>query len=236
MKPRKTLSSAGLAILVSCNLAIPNAYAANTVTVPILLEGQGSDGNEANDIRMSWDHGSTPDPIQMRWATSQIPVRGAALKPLIEAFDYAMAYQSTTTHPTGILSLSITSTTSLGDEGSSVGAGLAVGFLALLRGDRLASGIAVTGTLESTGRIGPVRNIVQKVRIAAHQGYRVVLVPRGQVRGPRARLVGIGVESNVIIQEVGTIPEAYAIMTGKQLEWKSLNAPRGSTDPPTSSS
>jgi len=216
MRPHTTFVCAGLAMLISCNLAILNAYASNTVKVPILLEGQDSDGNEANEIVMSWDHGSMPDPIQMQWATSQIPVRGAALEPLMAAFDYAMAYQSTTIHPTGILSLSITSTGSLGDEGPSVGAGLAVGFLAVLRGDRLASGIAVTGTLESTGRIGPVRNIAQKVRIAVHQGYRVVLVPRGQVRAPRARLVGIGVDSKVIIQEVGTIPEAYAIMTGRQ--------------------
>ncbi len=215
MKPHNTFAYAGLAILVSCHLDVFDVYASNIVQVPILLEGHQSDDNEVNEAVMSWDHASTPNPLQMQWKTSQVPVRGATLVPLMVAFDYAMAYQSMTLVPTGILSLSITLSAPLGEEGSSVGASLAVGFLAVLRGDQLARDIAMTGTLEPNGRIGQVRNITQKIMIAAYQGYRVVLIPRGQISVPRARLVGV--ESSVMIREVGTIEEAYAILTGKPL-------------------
>lgn len=215
MKPYNTFAYAGLAILVSCHLDVFDVYASNVVKVPILLEGHQSDDSEVDEVVMSWDHGSTPNPLQMRWKTSQVPVRGAALEPLMTAFDYAMTYQSMTQDPTGILSLSITLSAPLGDEGPSVGAGLAVGFLAVLRGDQLAKDIAMTGTLEPDGRIGQVRNIKQKIMIAAYQGYRVVLIPRGQISVPRARLVGT--KSSMTIREVGTIEEAYVIVTGKPL-------------------
>lgn len=215
MKPHNTFAYAGLAILVSCHLDVFEVNASNIVKVPILLEGHQSDDGDVDEAVMSWDHGSTPDPLQIRWKTSQVPVRGAALEPLMTAFDYAMAYQSMTKHPTGILSLSIRLSAPLGEEGPSAGAGLAVGFLAVLRGDQLAQDIVITGTLEPSGRIGQVRDIKQKILIAAQQGYRVVLIPRGQISIPRTKLVGI--ESSVMIREVGTIAEAYAIVTGKQL-------------------
>lgn len=215
MKPHNTFAYASFAILVWCHFDAFNVYASNIVTVPILLEEHQSDDNGVNEVVMSWDHGSTPNPLQMRWKTSQVPVLGAALDPLMTAFDYAMAYHSMTVDPTGILSLSITLSAPLGAEGPSVGAGLAVGFLAVLRGDQLARDIVMTGTLEPNGRIGQVRNIKQKIIIAAYQGYRVVLIPRGQISIPRRRLVGS--ESSVMIREVGTIEEAYSILTGKPL-------------------
>jgi len=109
------------------------------------------------------------------------------------------------------------SSTSISTEGPSAAAALAIGFLALLKGDRLIDGIALTGTLESTGRIGQVRNIREKIKAAGREGYRVLLVPRGQMYAPRVKLVGIGVEPNVVVREVGTIDEAYEIMTGNRL-------------------
>ena len=217
MKPYHPLARICFAILVSCNFSILDVYASNEVKVPILIEAQEFDKDDVNVAVMSWDHGSTPDPVQMQWATSQLPVRGAGLEPLMNAFDFAMTYQSMTMHPTGILSLSLIHSAPIGGEGPSLGAGLAVGFLAVLRGDQLARGIAITGTLESSGRIGRVRNIEQKIMTAAAQGYRVVLIPRGQIQIPRLRVVKHDIEQSMIIKEVGTVDEAYAFMTGKQL-------------------
>ena len=122
-------------------------------------------------------------------------------------------------HPTGTLSLSTTISSPLSNDGPSAGAALAVGFLAVLRGDPLLSDVALVGALEITGRIGQVRRIGTRIRAAARQGYRVVLVPRGQRQVPHIiRRVGMGVEPNIIIREVGTIDEAYEIMTGKRLQ------------------
>ncbi|MDR4467750.1 MAG: hypothetical protein MRJ68_05515 [Nitrospira sp.] len=219
MKPCRLFACIGLAVLILCNFGILDVYAFNEVKVPILIEGQEFDKDDVNVAMMSWDHGSTPDPVQIQWRISQLPVRKEGLQPLMNAFDYAVAYQSAMIHPTGILSLSLIHSTPIGDEGSSLGAGLAVGFLAVLRGDQLARGIAITGTLESSGRIGLVRNLDKKIMKAAVQGYRVVLVPRGQIQAPRLRVVKNNVGQSMIIREVGTIEEAYTIMTDKQL-WR----------------
>jgi predicted S18 family serine protease len=90
----------------------------------------------------------------------------------------------------------------LGAEGASSGAALTVGFFAVLRGDQLRNGIAITGVLESSGRIGQVRNIGKMVQAGARQGYRVLLVPRGQMSVPRVKFAGIGVEPNVAYRGV----------------------------------
>jgi Lon-like protease len=217
MNPCATSAWAGLAILALCSIGDIAVCAANTVEVPFLIEAMESNDQVSNAVVMTWDHGSSPDPLEMRWETSQLPVRGTGLESLIQAFDYAMAHQSATRPLTGILSLSLTLSAILREEGPGFGAGLAVGFLAVLRGDQLARGVAITGTLESTGRIGKVKNIEQKILAAAYQGYRVVLVPREQLRVPHARLVGSGGKRNVIVREVGSIQEAYVILTGKQL-------------------
>ena len=53
--------------------------------------------------------------------------------------------------------------------------------------------------------------------MAARAGYHVLLVPRGQFYAPRVNRVSLNLESNVLVREVGTIEEAYEIMTGKKL-------------------
>jgi predicted S18 family serine protease len=92
-----------------------------------------------------------------------------------------------------------------------------VGFLAVLRGDQLRQDIAITGKLLATGEIGPVTHVIEKAKAAAQAGYRMLLVPRGQFYAPRANLVRSTPESNLIVHEVGTIEEAYEIMTGTKL-------------------
>lgn len=196
--------------------SIGHTDAAQKISVPIFTEVQESDRTGVETFVMKWDQGSTPDPLLLQWQASQVIVRGAALEPLLKAFEYAVAsYHSTTSHPTGTLSLSTTVSAPLSDNGVSAGAALAIGFLAVLKGDRLTDEIAIVGALEPTGRIGQVRRLAGKIRAAARQGYRVVLVPRGQRPVPSIRLVGMGVDPNIMVHEVGTIEEAYAIMTGK---------------------
>lgn len=218
MAPFRMLVQGGLMALVLLGGVSGEVHAANRVSVPIFTEAQESNRSGVDTIAMSWDQGSAPDPLLLQWQTSHVMVRGEAFEPLMEAFDYAMAYDSTTMRPTGTLSLSTTLSTPLKDDGLSAGAALAVGFLAVLRGDRLTNEVALVGALEPTGRIGQVRRIRAKIRAAARQGYRVVLVPRGQRQIPTVRFVGMGVEPNITVREVGTVEEAYEIMTGKRLQ------------------
>ena len=193
------------------------ASAAHVVHIPISAAVRTDNGSGFNVIEMSWDQQGSPNPLRLQWGNSQVPVRGAGLGPLTGAFAYALDRLGPLRRPTGTLSLSALSTLPTSSEGPSAGAALAVGFLAVLKGERLISGIALIGTLEPTGRIGSVTRMAEKMNAAARTGYRMLLVPRGQLPAPRVNLVRIGMEPNLILREVGTVDEAYEIMTGKKL-------------------
>lgn len=197
--------------------AAGDAAASHVVHLPISAAVRAETGSGFNVIVMSWDQEGAPNPLRLQWGHSQVPVRGAGLGPLAGAFDYALNRLGPHHRPTGTLSLSTFSEVPTSSEGPSAGAALAVGFLAVLKGERLISGIALTGTLEPTGRIGSVTRMADKMKAAARSGYRVLLVPRGQLPAPRVNLVRMGAESNLILREVGTVDEAYEIMTGKKL-------------------
>lgn len=133
------------------------------------------------------------------------------------AFQFAVERLTPSLHPTGTLSLYATFSGPLSAEGSTAEAALAIGFLALLKGDHLKQDITITGTLEDDGRIGEVSQVAEKTTAAARAGYHVLLVPRGQFYAPRVNRVSLTLESHVLVREVDTIEEAYEIMTGKKL-------------------
>jgi hypothetical protein len=193
------------------------ASAAHVVLIPISAAVQTDDTSGFNIIEMSWDQERSPSPLRLQWGKSQVPVRGAGLEPLVGAFAYAVDRLGPFHRPTGTLSLSTLSMVPTSSEGPSAGAALAVGFLAVLKGERLISGIALTGILEPTGRIGSVTRMEEKIHAAARSGYRILLVPRGQLPAPRVNLVRIGMEPTLILREVGTVEEAFEIMTGTKL-------------------
>lgn len=134
-----------------------------------------------------------------------------------DAFQFAVMRLGDSIRPTGTLSLYATFTGPLSEEGSTAEAALAIGFIALLKGDQLRRDITITGTLEGDGRIGQVAQVAEKTTAAARAGYHVLLVPRGQFYAPRVNRVAFTPESNVLVREVDTIDEAYEIMTGKKL-------------------
>ena len=193
------------------------AVASRTVTVPIsvaILTGQ--QGGFPTFV-MKWDEGSQPNPLALRWGRSQVPVRSAGMGSIQRAFRFAMERLAPSIQPTGVLSLYATFVGPFSEEGSTAEAALAIGFLALIKGDPLIKEITMTGTLESDGTIGQVTQVAEKTRAAARAGYRMLLVPRGQFYAPRMNRVALNLESKVLVREVDTIEEAYEIMTGKKL-------------------
>lgn len=193
------------------------ALAGRTVTVPISVATYKDDQPGFPTFVMKWDEGSQPDPVTLRWGRSQVPVRGAGMGSIQRAFRFAVERLTPSIHPTGTLSLYATFSGPLNAEGSTAEAALAIGFLALLKGDPLIQEITITGTLEADGRIGQVGQVAEKTTAAARAGYRVLLVPRGQFYAPRINRVALSLESRVLVREVDTIEEAYEIMTGKKL-------------------
>ncbi|CAE6730107.1 MAG: hypothetical protein H8K06_17940 [Nitrospira sp.] len=204
--------------LVGCLLFIPPPALANrTLVVPISVATYTDAQSGFPTFVMKWDEGRQPDPLTLKWGRSQVPVRGAGMKSIQHAFQFAVERLTPSLHPTGTLSLSATFSGPLSAEGSTAEAALAIGFLALLKGDHLKQDITITGTLEDDGRIGEVSQVAEKTTAAARAGYHVLLVPRGQFYAPRVNRVSLTLESHVLVREVDTIEEAYEIMTGKKL-------------------
>jgi hypothetical protein len=199
------------------SLLSSTAFASRTLTVPISIATYTDDQVGFPTFVMKWDEGGQPDPLTLRWGRSQVPVRGTGMGSIQRAFRFAVERLTPSIRPTGIVSLYATFSGPLSAEGSTAEAALAIGFLALLKGDRLIQDITITGTLESDGRIGQVAHVAEKTTAAARAGYHVLLVPRGQFYAPRINRVSLSLESNVLVREVETIEEAYEIMTGRKL-------------------
>jgi predicted S18 family serine protease len=66
-------------------------------------------------------------------------------------------------------------------DGRSAGAAFAVELIAMFKGTYLRGDVCLTGTLESTGRIGKVGAIPQKMKAAWAGGCHLILVPRYQM-------------------------------------------------------
>lgn len=204
---------AGLAV-VSLWL-IPSAAARSTVEVPVLAAIDANDRGVFKVLVMEWDRQAAPDPMVLKWGNNRVRVKGSALGALGQALAFAVD-RSPGLRPTGTVSIYGAAYSPVSSDGPSAGAVMAVGFMALLRGDQLIRGTALTGTLQPDGRIGPVGAIGDKVRAAAREGYRTILIPVGQRDDPRWNLNGLAMDLHLTINEVATVDDAYQLMTGRR--------------------
>ena len=144
------------------------AQASRTLVVPISVATYTDTQVGFPTFVMKWDEGAQPDPLALRWGRSQVPVRGTGMTSIQHAFQFAVTRLDASIRPTGTLSLYATFTGPLSEEGSTAEAALAIGFIALLKGDQLRRDITITGTLEGDGRIGQVDQVAEKKIGRAH--------------------------------------------------------------------
>jgi PDZ domain-containing protein len=190
--------------------------AEHIVEVPVLVAIPSNERGAFEVMLMQWDQKPTPDPLALHWTTNRIKFAPVYLDTMFRALRYAMARTPSVTH-TGSIVIKGAAYVPTSTDGPSGGAVMTVGFLALFKGHHLQRSIALTGTLEPDGRIGPVGAISDKVQAAAREGYRTVLVPLGQSTDPRWNAQSLAMRLNVVIREVATIEEAYEFMTGQRL-------------------
>ncbi len=98
-------------------------------------------------------------------------------------------------------------------EGSSASGAVAVGILSAWRGDTLRPDVVMTGRIEPDGAIKPVGGLPAKVQAAADERFTTVLVPRGQLATPQWDLRALAAARAIDVAEVGTLDDAYRIMT-----------------------
>jgi len=110
--------------------------------------------------------------------------------------------------------------------GPSAGGAATVLAAALLKNLTLRDDVAMTGTINSGGIIGPVGGVKEKIEAAANSGVRTVLIPKG-VTGVSSSekdnetleiedidLVAFGKELGITVVEVTTFAEALEQFTG----------------------
>ena len=193
------------------------ADAESVVEVPMLAAMQSNDLGVFEVLLFRWDQQGTPGPIELQWQGGNIQPGQTNLGSMALAFAYALEHTPATSH-TGTVSAIGIAYAATGTDGPSAGAVMTVGFAALLKGDRIRRGIAMTGTLNKDGTIGPVGKIPDKIRAAAREGYRTILIPQGQLDDPRWNLTRLAWDLNVEVKEVYRVEEAYHLMTGGTLD------------------
>ncbi len=205
--------------LCTCLLlaTVPLAAAESVVEVPMLAAIQANNRGVFEVLLLRWDHQSTPSPMALQWQGGNIRPGEANLGSMALAFQYALDHTPSIDHAGTVSAMGI-AYTATGTDGPSAGGVMTVGFAALLKGDHIRRGIAMTGTIAKDGTIGWVGGIPDKIRAAAREGYRTILIPEGQRDDPRWNITRLAWELNVEVQEIHTVEEAYHLMTGGTLD------------------
>lgn len=206
-----------LAIISSlCLLFTSIATADVMVEMPVLAAFGGNDRGVFEVMLFHWDQKSTPDPVVLQLREAGVRLRQGNVDSLVVAFRYAVTRTPSVPH-TGTVTVQGYTYVPVATDGPSAGAAMTVGLIALFKGDSIRRGMAITGTVHPDGTIGPVGSIPDKVRAAAREGCRTILIPAGQLQDGRWNLIRLGFELNVEIKEVGTIDEAYELLTGQRI-------------------
>ncbi len=193
------------------------ARAESMVEVPMLAAIQTNNLGVFEVLLLRWDHRPSPSPMELQWQGGNIRPGQTNLSSMVLAFQYALDHTPRIDHAGTVSAIGI-AYASTGTDGPSAGAVMTVGFAALLKGDHIRRGIALTGTMTKDGTIGPVGGIPDKIRAAAREGYRTILIPEGQQDDPRWNINRLAWDLNVEVKEVATVEEAYHLMTGGTLD------------------
>lgn len=211
----RTLPVTVLLLITLC--CVPAMVSAEyVIELPVLSVIAANKNGVFSMLLFSWDQKALPEPIELVRYNNRVRLGASNLEAIDNAFSYAVERTLGTPHR-GTVSVFGHAYGRVNSDGPSAGAVMAVAFIAMFKGDHLQRGIAMTGTLEPGGRIGPVGGIPDKMRAAAREGYRTILVPAGQLYGPNWNLNQVAMELNVSVKEVETIDQAYELMTGQHI-------------------
>lgn len=107
--------------------------------------------------------------------------------------------------------------------GPSAGAAIAVLSVALMSGNKIDETVAITGTINSGGLIGPVGGLKGKIDAASSAGIKKVLIPKGsrflkEENNLTLDLFDYAKLKNIRLVEVADLTEALYEFTGKQFK------------------
>jgi len=100
--------------------------------------------------------------------------------------------------------------------GPSAGGAISALTAALLDNQPIKQGVAMTGTINSGGIIGPVAGINEKIRAAEQAGMNTVIIPQWHITtNNNTNTTEENTNYTVTIKKVATLAEALTIITGK---------------------
>ena len=114
-------------------------------------------------------------------------------------------------------------------DGPSAGGILTVGVLAALLNTPIRGDVTMTGTISPDGSIGPIGGVGLKLRAAAEQGYRTVLLPIPNMlvrdeNGVERSAVDVGKDLGLEVVPVANVQQAYTIFTDGKYSYPSAPA------------
>lgn len=207
-----------IVIWLGIALTIPtlSVAAERVVELPVLGAIHANDQGVFEILLVTWDGKNDPAPPQLQCVVGGVRFGQTQLGAMAQAFAYAIQRTPGLPHA-GTVTVRGAAYRPVGNDGPSGGAAMAVGFIALFKGDRIRRGVAITGTLEGDGRIGFVGGIPDKIRAAKREGYHTVLIPKGQIHDASWNLNELALHLNIAVQEVDSVDDAYHLMTGNRL-------------------
>jgi predicted S18 family serine protease len=108
--------------------------------------------------------------------------------------------------------------------GPSAGAAAAILTAAMIDDREIDDSVAITGTINSGGLIGPVGGLKKKVEAGAKKKLSKVLIPKGTAHltedNSTIDLIAYGESLGVEVIEVGTLSEALEIVTGEPIYYQ----------------
>jgi Lon-like protease len=144
-------------LVVTCTLifillcGIPAVVpAAGIIELPVLAAIQQNNLGVFEILMMWWDRKSEPNPVQLQWLLAGVRLGNDHLGAMAQAFAYAVERTPSIQH-NGTVSVQGVAYRPTGSDGPSAGAAMAVGFIALFKGEHIQRGIALTGTIEPGG-------------------------------------------------------------------------------------
>ena len=131
------------------------SYALDYVELPVLAAVRSNNLGVFEIMLMGWDKKADPNAVQLQVYIAGVRYGKHHLGSMVQAFDYAVERTPAVLH-TGTVSVQGVTYLPTTSDGPSAGAAMAVGFIAVFKGDRIQRGTALTGTLEPGGHIGRV--------------------------------------------------------------------------------
>jgi hypothetical protein len=101
-------------------------------------------------------------------------------------------------------------------DGTSASAAVAVGIMALYRGDEIGPDVVLSGQVTPDGQLDVVGGLPVKIEAAAGAHYRTIVVARDQTHTADWALANeVAVRKRMQLVQADSLEDAYEIMTGK---------------------